>query len=285
LAATADIEKQLAWEARQRPRAGYAATIGVVGLVAFLILQQAISSGVPSASLLESLQRAVQPGPLDKMTSLQVPIFQYLHDHGGTVIAGGVAGLLGYVGMGWAVGFLAVAARARRPELPRWAVIVTIAGGVLLGIGVLVLQVAELTKATDFLNGPRTVADASSTGGVVAFGKIMQILGSLALAIALVLVSLNAMRSGLLTRLYGVLGIITGATLVIFPLPIVQVFWLAALSLLCFGAWPGGMPPAWSSGEAMPWPSTRPQPARRPAAEPAAEPRPRAGARSKRKKR
>jgi hypothetical protein len=234
--------------------------------------------------MLESLQRAVRPGPLDRMTSLQVPIFQYLQDHGGEVVVAGVAGLLGYVGMGWAVGFLAVAARSRRPELPRWTVIVTIAGGVLLGLGVLVLQIAELTKATDFLNGTRTVADASSTGGLVAFGKIMQILGSLALAIALVLVSLNAMRAGLLTRLYGVLGIITGATLVIFPLPIVQVFWLAALALVCLGAWPGGLPPAWSSGVAEPWPSNRPQPAQRPARAPA-EPRPRSSGRSKRKKR
>lgn len=282
MAATADIEKLLAWETRQRPRAGIAAAIGVVGLVAFLILQQTIGSGVPTAGLLASLQRAVQPGPLAHMTSLQVPIFQYLHDHGGQVIASGVAGLLGYVGMGWSVGFLAVAARSRRRELPRWTVIVTIAGGVLLGLGVLVLQIAELTKSADFLNGPRTVADASSTGGLVAFGKIMQIFGSLALAIALVLVSLNAMRAGLLTRLYGVLGIITGATLVIFPLPIVQVFWLASLALLCFGAWPGGAPPAWRSGIAEPWPSNRPQPAQRPAPAPG-EPRP--STRSKRKKR
>ena len=50
MAATADIEKQLGWEARQRPRAGIAAGIGAVGLVAFLLLQQAIGNGVPTAS-------------------------------------------------------------------------------------------------------------------------------------------------------------------------------------------------------------------------------------------
>jgi hypothetical protein len=186
--------------------------------------------------------------------------------------------------MGWAVAFLAVATRARRPELPRWSVIVAIVGGVLLGLGVLVLQIAELTKSSDFLDGPRTVADAATTGGIVAFGKIVQLLGTLSLAIALVLVCLNAMRAGLLTRLYGVLGVITGATLVIFPLPIVQVFWLAALALLCLGLWPGGLPPAWRSGVAEPWPSTRPQPAERPAPAPA-QPRPRPAGRSKRKKR
>jgi hypothetical protein len=284
VAATADIEKQLAWEARQRPRAGIAAAVGALGLVAFLALQQAIGSGLPSAGLLSSLQRAVQPGPLDRLPSQQVPIFQYLHDHSGEVIGAGVAGLIGYIGMAWAVGFLAVAARSRRPELPRWAVILTIAGGVLLGLGVLILQISEVVDAGNFLDGPRTVADAASSGGLVAFGKLMQVLGSLTLAVALALVSLNAMRAGLLTRLYGVLGIITGASLVVFPLPIVQVFWLGSLALLCLGLWPGGLPPAWRSGIAEPWPSNRPQPAQRPAPTPA-EPRPRPAARSKRKKR
>jgi hypothetical protein len=285
VAATADIEKQLAWEARQRPRAGIAGGIGTVGLVAFLLLQQAIGSNVPTASFLESLQRAARPGQLDGLPSLQVPVFQFLDDHAAEVIASGVVGLLGYLGMGWAVGFLAVAARARRPELPRWSVILTILGGVLLALGILTLQIGKVTKASDFLDSPRTVGDASTSGGLFAFAQVMQIFGSLALAIALVLVSLNAMRAGLLTRLFGVLGIITGATLVIFPLPIVQVFWLGALALLCLGVWPGGMPPAWQSGTAQPWPSTRPQPGRQPAPAPAGEPPPRSGARGKRKKR
>jgi hypothetical protein len=192
--------------------------------------------------------------------------------------------MLGYVGMGWAVGFLAVAARARRRELPRWSVIVAIAGGVLLGFGVCVLQIGKVTKASNFLDGPRTVAEAVPSGGLFAFAQLTQIFGSLALAIALVLISLNAMRTGLLTRMFGVLGMITGATLVIFPLPIVQVCWMAALALLCFGLWPGGMPPAWQSGLAEPWPSNRPQPQQRPAPAPAAEPQPRAGTRSKRKR-
>ena len=285
MAATVDIEKQLGWEARQRPRAGIAAGLGAVGLVAFLLLQQAIGNGVPTASFLTSLQRATRPGQLDTLPSLQAPVFQFLHDHSAEVIASGVVGLIGYVGMGWAVGFLAVAARARRPELPRWSVILTILGGVLLALGILTLQIGKVTKASDFLDSPRTVGDASTSGGLFAFAQVMQIFGSLALAIALVLVSLNAMRAGLLTRLFGVLGIITGATLVIFPLPIVQVFWLGGLALLCLGLWPGGVPPAWQSGMAEPWPSNRPQAAPQPAPAPAGEPRPRSSARSKRKKR
>ena len=63
------------------------------------------------------------------------------------------------------------------------------------------------------------------------------------------------MRAGLLTRMLGYLGIAAGAMLVLFPLPIVQVFWLAALGVLLLGRWPGGEPPAWRSGQAEPWPA------------------------------
>jgi hypothetical protein len=66
------------------------------------------------------------------------------------------------------------------------------------------------------------------------------------------------MRVGLLTRFMGVLGIICGALIVLpilSPLPIVQTFWLGAMALLLLGRWPNGVPPAWVTGEAQPWPS------------------------------
>jgi hypothetical protein len=89
-------------------------------------------------------------------------------------------------------------------------------------------------------------------------GQILGWVGTLALALAFVLVALNAMRAGLLTRFMGVLGVIAGALFVLplgSPLPIVQSFWLMALGALILGRWPGGSPPAWASGRAAPWPS------------------------------
>jgi len=83
--------------------------------------------------------------------------------------------------------------------------------------------------------------------------------GTIALAFAYVIISLNAMRAGLLSRFMGILGIIVGA-LIVLPLlpqgvPIVQIFWLAALGMLFLGYWPGGRGPAWETGEATPWPA------------------------------
>jgi hypothetical protein len=59
------------------------------------------------------------------------------------------------------------------------------------------------------------------------------------------------------------------------PLPIVQTFWLGAMALLLLGRWPNGLPPAWSTGEAQPWPSQQAvREARRRGAAPVPEPEP-----------
>jgi hypothetical protein len=78
--------------------------------------------------------------------------------------------------------------------------------------------------------------------------------GALALAFALVYCSLNALRTGLLTRFWGSLGIAFGvaALLGLFQLTLL---WFIYVGLLAAGWLPGGRPPAWAAGEAIPWPS------------------------------
>src|SRR5205823_7093693 len=80
----------------------------------------------------------------------------------------------------------------------------------------------------------------------------LSLAASIATGLGTVLVSLNAMRAGLLSRFMGVLGIILGVLFVL-PLiasPIIQLFWLLALGLLFLGNWPGaGRGPAWETGE------------------------------------
>jgi len=84
--------------------------------------------------------------------------------------------------------------------------------------------------------------------------------GTLALAFAIVMISLNAMRAGLLSRFMGILGIFVGILLVI-PLgvQILQLFWFAALAMLFLDRWPGGRGPAWQTGEEIPWPGAAEQ--------------------------
>jgi hypothetical protein len=99
--------------------------------------------------------------------------------------------------------------------------------------------------------------EATNAIGDASMRKVaegMQLAGGLALAFALVYSSLNAMRTGLLTRFWGSLGIALGvaAGLGLFQYTLL---WFAYFGLLAAGWVPGGRPPAWTTGEAIPWPS------------------------------
>lgn len=77
--------------------------------------------------------------------------------------------------------------------------------------------------------------------------------GQLGFVVAMVYTSLYAMRTGLLPRFWGSLGMALGAVSFIFFQ--FTLLWFIYLGLLLLGRVPGGKPPAWQSGEAEPWPT------------------------------
>ncbi len=81
------------------------------------------------------------------------------------------------------------------------------------------------------------------------------IAGQLGFVVAMVYTSLYAMRTGLLTRFWGSLG--DSARCRVDPFLFFQfvLLWFVYLALLLFGKVPGGRPPAWAAGEAIPWPT------------------------------
>ncbi|MFL5872448.1 MAG: hypothetical protein ACJ75T_03100 [Solirubrobacterales bacterium] len=93
-------------------------------------------------------------------------------------------------------------------------------------------------------------AEASLAGIVTGFG----IAGALGLVVALFYTCLWAMRTGLLTRFWGSLGMALGVVTLLGLLPFLMI-WLVYVALLAMGWLPGGRPPAWAAGEAIPWPT------------------------------
>jgi hypothetical protein len=161
--------------------------------------------------------------------------------------------------------------RARNPEVKPYVKIVAITGGVLAAITGVAYAILVAVKVHDFATtGSQTYSEANHLTNTPLL-LILQLVGqasALLLAVAFVLVSLNALRVGLLTRFMGYLGIFAGA-LVLFQItqiPVVQGYWLAALAYLFSGRWPTGLPPAWSTGQAQPWPSSAEMRTRRAAA-------------------
>lgn len=180
-----------------------------------------------------------------------------------------VAAVLQGVGIVLTIGplyYLFRAIRHRRPELPHVALGLIVAGPILAAAIRIIRQLDLINVAHDFVAMGGGTADEAETfvTETTASGLAEASFGAnLALGLAVVLVSLYAMRTGLLSRFMGILGIVIGA---LYLLPIgaggggfIQVFWLVALGLLLLDRWPGGRGPAWRSGEATPWPGAAQQ--------------------------
>lgn len=249
---TAPHDEQLRWEARAGRPAGIAAAIAAVLLIgASIYLQASIGE---TADDTDDLLRLVD-------------------DHGSEFIASGGIQAVGLLLLIPVLGYLYRAARYRRPQTPRIALVLLVAAPVVAAVLGILRQAEFVSVAGDFVDSGAGTGQAAEDRAedMIDDSSLPVISGvgfgaNLALGFAIVLLSLNAMRAGLTSRFLGIIGIIIG---VLYVLPvaggpqIVQFFWLGALAALFMGRWPGGRGPAWSSGEADPWPTAAEQAQRR----------------------
>ena len=93
------------------------------------------------------------------------------------------------------------------------------------------------------------IDDASLRDLAAGFG----IGGALGFAFAMAYTCMHATRVGLLSRLWGSMGVALGVASIIFFQ--YTLLWIAYLGLLIAGWLPRGRPPAWAAGRAIPWPT------------------------------
>lgn len=233
---SADVspEARLALERRLRPR--YAVLAGVVAL---LLL---------GASIIQSVgpHTTIDEATLDLIVA---------NKRAGLDILAAVVTTLGSLTIAATLVFLLDCARARNPQVTPFVRWLTIVGALLAGISTLIYAVELSAKAHQFVSsGAQTYQQAhklTSSGGLVIL-QFAGLLGALLVAMAIVLVSLQAMRMGLLSRFMGYIGMFAGALVLfqIFPVPVVEIYWFLALAVLFAGRWPNGEPAAWQTGRA-----------------------------------
>jgi hypothetical protein len=263
-------EEQLQWERRRAPLAAGAA---------FLAAVLPIVATIYASSLL---------GKIDN--DREDLFLQKVHDHAGGYIASGVITALGTFLLVPVLVYLYRTIYARRPLIPRIALILAIAAPLVAGgVGIARQAVlahtadqfvstpqkpltdaekAKLAKITDANEYEKQVEKLGPTGqakeklqsGSVATIAYVGLISNLLLGTAFVLIAMHAMRAGLLSRFMGILGVIVGALTAI-PLlggaPVVQLFWLVAIGILFLNRWPQGRGPAWEAVEEIPWPSAQ----------------------------
>jgi hypothetical protein len=247
-------EEQLSWE----KRVGRLVAISAFASALLLIAAIAVSSSA------------------QKDTNDTVDVLFLVHDNKGSFLIGSLLQGLSTMLFAPSLWFLYKAIAYRRREIPpiaRYlALIAPVASGILFIVSRFQVAHAADQARLHLLANPMVpdaandYAKAQLTGGSLQLVGGLGLAAGLAMGLVLVLIGINAMRSGVLSRFMGIIGIIVGVLLVL-PIfgsvPFVQVFWLGALGVLFLDRWPqGGRGPAWASGEAIPWPTAADRQAR-----------------------
>ncbi|PTL59557.1 DUF4386 domain-containing protein [Paraconexibacter algicola] len=169
------------------------------------------------------------------------------------------ASLLLIIVVAW---FLYRATKDRNPATSVWIPRAGTVGFIVAAvIGVLgfyeVRDVADqyLGSGARTLDRAETLLDDARDGALGTI-NLLTVFGALVSGIWLSLCSLEAGRVGLLTRFLGIFGVGAGLATAIPGLgigPYLLLGWLGSVGCLALGYWPGGRPPAWDAGRAVPW--------------------------------
>lgn len=261
-----DAQEVVADEAGRRPPAAVAAILAGVLTIGVSVYIGVVYADMPSVTLAETLAPLVNQGAPPDVSPAVVEL-RFIDDNALAIALGAVLNALGLMAAGFALSVLVRAARHRKPEIPAFLPVAVLLAGVVLGLANATTQILNVISAGDLVSGPDLSQAAVED---LRQGVGLQVLQSVGLFALFVLAfggylygALNAMRVGLLTRFMGVLGIIVGVAPILGVLlpvagsgfPLVQAFWLIGLGLIYLDRWPGGVPPAWSAGEARPWPT------------------------------
>jgi len=177
-----------------------------------------------------------------------------------------ISGVLQMVGYGlWLVPLLYLfrAAAVRTDKMRGGLLGAVIISPVLLGVSFLLLSISVLNAAHHFTDqmvggtmdhmnslADDAINDASLRPLALGLGAA----GRLGVAFAMAYTCLYAMRTGLLTRFWGSMGMAVGVAVLLLT-PFFATLWFVYLGFLILGFVPGGRPPAWAAGEAVPWPT------------------------------
>jgi hypothetical protein len=263
-----EISEQVARETEWRTRLGVPALVGGVFYLLSGIITNSVASSAPTVGILQGLAPALR-GEASPAVSPRAPEVKYLSHHASSLIIASVIAAIAITVLTLVLVLLSTATRFRRPSSWALARPLILFGGIALAVisivhqAVLAVETHNFAIGHDFTGHAVDNALAKSTPNVIT--QYLDLLAGLAVAVGTIVIAVNAMRVGLITRWLGIVGIISGI-LIFLPiggaeLEVIPSFWLVAMGILYIGKWPrsratpDGMPPAWADGEARPWPS------------------------------
>ncbi len=232
---------------------------GFLYLLSAIIISTTLK-GAPTVGLIQGLKPAIS-GVANPTVSPRAPEVKFISRHAFALIAGSTLAAIAVGALVLILLLLVDATRFRRAKMWSLTRPLVLYGGsafVIVSIG---HQVVSAIETHNFAVGhdfsSHAVEQALTGGTANLLVDYVDLLAGLALASGMIATMLNSLRTGLLPRWMGVLGIFTGL-LIFLPiggaeLQVVPALWMVMMGILFTGRWPKGDPPAWPDGEARPW--------------------------------
>jgi len=257
-----EIRRQVAEETERRNRLAVPSFAGGFLYLLSSIVIAATLNNAPTVGLLQGLQPALS-GVANPAVSPRAAEVKFISHRALPLIAGSFVASVAVLVLMLILLMLLRAVVYRRPNTWAAARPLVVAGGIAVAIASLAHQIVSAIETHKFAVGHDLTGHAveqaltkSTPDQIVAY---LSLIAGLALAAGMITVMINALRVGLLPRWMGILGMFS-ALLIFLPiggatLQLVPAFWMVMMGLLNSQKWPGGDPPAWTEGEARPWPS------------------------------
>jgi hypothetical protein len=259
----AAIRVQVAHESERRNRLGVPSIAGGVLFLLGGVIVTTTLRPLPTVGAIQGLAPALR-GEANPAVSPGAAEVRFIDHHAFGLIAGNVLQAVAIFFLLVILLFLLGAVRFRRPETSSIARPLVLGGGAVMVLVSIAHPVAQVLNAHNFVTGHDFTAEAVNhaltQSTVLEISEYLGLLGGLALAAGMVVVTLGATRTGLMARWMMYLGIFA-ALLAFTPFglalgevqQLIPAFWMVSLGILLMGRWPGGDPPAWAAGEARPW--------------------------------
>lgn len=215
------------------------------------------------------LALAIESGAGIEIGGLETEELRSIDEHSSALLLATIARGAGFAAMAVPLFFLFQAVQARTDRVRGALIGLVVIGPVVLAAQGLITWSAQTDVAAQFVEQSPGVGDVYSlaenlreeSGGLqTAAGLLLP--GMLALIFSLIYVPLWAVRTGLLTRFFGTLGMALGASILfILQVALLAILcWLLYFGFVLLGRAPAGRPPAWDAGEAVPWPAPGEEP-------------------------
>ena len=260
-----EISVQLERESERRTRLSIPAFAGGFLYLLSAIIVESTLKGAPTVGLLQGLTPALK-GEAEPAVSPRAAEVKFISHHSVSLLAGSLLAAIAIGALTLILLLLLDATRFRRPETWGPAYPLVLYGGIAVAIVSVGHQVVSAIATHNFATGhdfsAHAVDQALTSGTANQIAAYVGLLAGLALAAGIIAVMINALRVGLLPRWMSILGMFT-ALLIVLPiggadLQVVPAFWMVMMGILYMGRWPNkAEPPAWSAGEARPWPSSQ----------------------------